>query len=710
MLRILNDFKEVGVKMFGAYKSNQSTVVLAGINPNTLTHELTLALSQGGYEVRTTENEDHFYQLLMESEPLIILLEAQSTTIDGFKICRQIKAGKRGKRCAVIMVLKQVDEVTIEAVYSCGADDWLTYPISRSDLIHRFDKASQNLGSQRAFDEQSAFSESVVQYAADGIITINGNCEVEYINPAGEKLFGQQLQPSGTLSILQLLPDFTLAEIETAIQENQRHTMPSEILGRHCDGTQIPLEMTLSRFYTQDSCFYNLTLRDLKAQKQYEEKIMQQAFYDALTGLPNRAFLKERINFEIARAKRSHSKFALLYLDLDRFKIINDTLGHETGDQLLKTLSAKLQQTVRTDDLVARMGGDEFVILLPGLFHVELVGKVANKLLDVIKEPYIIDNKRLNVSGSIGITVFPDDAQDYEMLLTYSEIAMYRAKDNGKDGFQAYMPELNARAMERLDLENDLRLAIENQAFEVYYQPKVHTKSMEIVGMEALVRWHHPIHGIISPIHFIPVAEETGLIVPIGTWVLRQACIHNQSLRSEGLPILTVAVNLSMRQFEAQNMVETVLQILEETGMPPDLLELEITESIAVKNTAYTVSVIQTLQKLGIKFSIDDFGTGYSSLSQINHLSVDKLKIDKSFVSPIDGVRENTIIAATVLSLGKNLNMSVIAEGVETQAQVDFFTDNNCDEMQGYFIAKPMPWTQFKELVREQQSKKSLNR
>lgn len=658
-------------------------------------------LKAEGYEVAEACNGAEAVTQFHALSPDIVLLDFIMPEMDGITACRRIKGISAGEKIAVFMITSIADEESVDMAYEAGATDYINKPVNHAVLRQRIKRALEAQQTAKDLDHSNAFSESIISHSLEGIVTINAAQKIKYINPAVSRIFNfSEAQLKGAdLSVI--MPTFNIHDYDDQWLTKILSDTPQEMNGLKGDGGQLPLEVTVGRFQAEGQTYYSLTIRDISSRKSYEEKIQYQAFYDSLTGLPNRVFLKERMSFEIARARRNNTKFAILYLDLDRFKVINDTLGHETGDLLIKELANRLKLAIRTDDLVARMGGDEFVILLPGLFHVELVGKIASKILDTVKQPMVIDGKKLNLSISIGITIFPDDAQDSEMLLTYADIAMYRAKENGKDTFQAFTQELNTRAVERLDLENGLRQAVENNEFVVFYQPKVNTKSLQIVGMEALVRWQHPTLGLISPMSFIPVAEETGLIVPIGAWVLRTACTHNQSLVAEGLPPLTIAVNLSMRQFEAQDMVETVTTILEETGMSPEYLELEITESIAVKNAHYTVSVIQELQKIGVTFSIDDFGTGYSSLSQINSLSVDKLKIDKSFVSPIDGVKENSIIASTVLTLGKNLNMLVIAEGVETQAQVDFFTDNDCDEMQGYFIAKPMTWESFKKLYLE---------
>lgn len=442
-----------------------------------------------------------------------------------------------------------------------------------------------------------------------------------------------------------------------------------------------------------------LVSRDITERQRYEETIRHQAFHDALTGLPNRLLLKDRLKLAMAHAKRNSIMLAMLMLDLDRFKLINDTLGHALGDLLLQSMAKRLTGSLREDDTVARLGGDEFVILLPEIVKIEDAAKLAHKILELVRKPIKVDTHELYVTTSIGMVFYPNDGKDVETLLKNADTAMYRAKEQGRNNYQLYTPVMNARAFERLALENSLRRALERNEFEVYYQPKVNIKSNKIVGMEALVRWQHPTKGLILPGEFIPVAEDTGLIVPIGEWVLRSACAQNKAWQEAGFPPMRVAVNLSARQFQLQNLPEMVATVLGETGLDPWWLELEITETIAMQNAEFTVKTLNELKEMGIQLSIDDFGTGYSSLSYLKRFPINKLKIDKSFVREINTDHDNAAIASAVIVLGQSLKLGVIAEGVETKEQLNFLKDHQCDEIQGYLFGRPVPATEFENML-----------
>lgn len=426
-------------------------------------------------------------------------------------------------------------------------------------------------------------------------------------------------------------------------------------------------------------------------QRRVEEMIRHQASHDLLTGLPNRLLLNERLALALVNAHRYHELLAVMFVDLDRFKTINDTLGHAVGDQLLQNVTDRLKHCLRETDFIARWGGDEFTILLPQLNHIDEATAAAQKILEVLNEPFWFDQREFYVSASIGIALAPRDGEDAETLLKNADTAMYRAKQQGKNDYQLYAPMMNGTALEELVLENHLRKALDRGEFVLYYQPQLDLQTGRLIAMEALIRWQHPQLGLVPPYQFIPIAEENGLICPIGEWVLRTACAQNRLWQEAGLPPIRVAVNLSGRQFQQQNLVRTIAQILQETSLDPHYLEIEITESVAVQNIEFTISVLEELQRMGIHVSIDDFGTGYSSLSCLKRFPLNTLKIDRSFIRDLALNSNDAAIAKAIVSLGQGLNLRVIAEGVENQEQLAFLCSIGCDGVQGYFFSKPVP-------------------
>lgn len=647
-------------------------------------------LENEGYDVIEAKNGMEALELFLKFKPDIILMDFVMPEIDGATACAKLQQLPDGNRTPVIMITSLEDEKSVNLAFDAGATDYISKPINWAVLRQRLSRMLKAKHTEMILDQSEAFSRSIIDHAIEGIITTDITGIIRYINPSVEQIFGYVSSEIIGKNINILIPKLYNNDDDYHDINNELPERNIEMMGHRHDTSTLPIDLTISKFYVGEKCFSTIILRDITERKKYEEMIKYQAFYDSLTGLPNRLLLKERITLEISHAKHNNQKLAVMFLDLDRFKLINDTLGHDIGDKLLKEVSNRLKDCIGANATVARLGGDEFVILLSGITREEYVGKIANKILDAIMQPIIIDNHELYLTVSIGITFYPDDGIDDETLLTNADVAMYRAKEKGKNNFQIYTTALNAKALERLALESSLRRALDYKEFVVYYQPKVNGKTEEIIGMEALIRWQHPKLGLVPPLEFIPLAEETGLIVPIGEWVLRTACAQNMALQNAGLPPLTIAVNLSARQFELQDLTKTVSKVLKETGLDPHYLELEITESIAMQNVDHTLNIIYELSKIGVKFSIDDFGTGYSSLSQLNSFSVNKLKIDKSFVTKIDGKKDNSIIASTVLALGKSLELSVVAEGVENEEQVSFLKENNCDELQGYFFGRPM--------------------
>jgi diguanylate cyclase (GGDEF)-like protein len=425
--------------------------------------------------------------------------------------------------------------------------------------------------------------------------------------------------------------------------------------------------------------------------KAYQVQLEHQANYDTLTGLPNRNLLNDRLR-QAVYGKRTPRNTAVVFMDLDHFKFVNDSLGHSAGDKLLKSMSDRLRSVLREGDTVGRVGGDEFVIILNGQSNEEVIFRAMQRIAARIAEPITIEGKELYVTCSAGISLYPQDGEDVDTLLKNADAAMYRAKEHGRNNFQFYTSEMNERVNERLALENALRRALERQEFLLHYQQKVELKGGRIIGAEALVRWMHPEWGLVRPARFIPLAEETGLIVQIGEWVLREACRQTRAWMDQGVDPGVVSVNLSARQFRQEGLVRMVSRILEETGVEPAQLEMELTESMVMHNAEAAIATLQGLKSLGVALSVDDFGTGYSSLSYLKNLPIDTLKIDRSFVREIGAGAEadEGLLAQAIISLGHSLHLKVIAEGVETDAQVRFLKRNGCDQVQGFLYGEPV--------------------
>jgi len=442
------------------------------------------------------------------------------------------------------------------------------------------------------------------------------------------------------------------------------------------------------------------TVIDITERKRAEEQVKHLAFHDALTGLPNRLLFQDRLNVAVVQAHRTHQKLAVLFLDIDRFKVINDSLGHSVGDELLRRMADRVAGCVREGDTVARLGGDEFTVLVPGIGQDQDAATIAQKILDAVRLPFWIDQRELFVTTSVGLAVYPADGADAETLVRNADTAMYRAKEQGRDNYQPYAPAMNARALERLSLESRLRQALHNGELVLVYQPLVDLRTGKIRGAEALLRWREPSFGQIAPTEFIPIAELSGLIVPIGEWVLRTACARVRAWHRAGFPHLSIAVNLSSRQLQQSGLLRQVTSALEESGMPASALDLEITETNAMQNAEASISTLGSLKDLGVSLSMDDFGTGYSSLNYLKRFPIDRIKIDQSFVRDVTQDSDAAAIVAAVIAMAHSLQISVVAEGVETDEQLAILRQSACDEMQGYLFSPPVGEREFEELLR----------
>lgn len=475
-----------------------------------------------------------------------------------------------------------------------------------------------------------------------------------------------------------------------------------EIWKRRKNGEVFPLWLTINTVLNDRGrvTHYVSVFSDITHFKESQKQLEQLAHHDPLTGLPNRLLFHARVEHALERARREGGRVAVLFFDLDHFKNINDSLGHPAGDRLLQAVTERLRDSVREEDTVARLGGDEFTLLLEGLQEPKYAGLVAEKALQVLASPFDLYEHEAYITGSVGISLFPDDGQDVTTLLKNADSALYQAKAQGRNSYHFYTKNLTAAALERLALESSLRRGVARGEFILYYQPQVDLIDGQVIGAEALIRWRHPERGLVFPADFIPLCESTGLIVMLGEWVLRTACAQAKCWQNEGLPPLRMAVNVSSIQITRGQITQTVDRALKETGLEPCFIELEITEGLIMQQTQQTLAILAALKNMGVRLAIDDFGTGYSSLSYLKRLPLHRLKIDKSFVCDIPEDADDVAITRAIISLGDHLHLTVVAEGVETQAQMEFLRSNGCDEAQGYLYGAPLPAAEFADLVR----------
>ena len=496
-------------------------------------------------------------------------------------------------------------------------------------------------------------------------------------------------------------------ELQTASQRAQATVSDHRQAAVEASGDSLRFQLVLGIFAFATAAVAGGTLvvktrqleQNIEQRKQAESRIRYLAYHDALTDLPNRTLLEDRLATALAQAHRKGRMLALLYLDLDRFKRVNDTIGHALGDQVLQNVVERLSAIVREADTVARVGGDEFAILLPEISRVQDAVDVADRVLDGLRQPLAIEQRELHTTISMGIALYPDDAEEADTLLRSAAVAMYRTKEQGGDNYQLYAPAMNAPIADPLALESELRRALEREEFVLYYQPQVSTADWQIVGVEALVRWRHPERGLVLPADFIPMTEETGLIVSLGEWVLRTACAQAKAWQEAGLPPVRVAVNVSGRQFQLRTLVDVVGQVLRETSLDPRCLELEITESVAVQDVDFTSRMLGELREMGVQVAIDDFGSGHSSLNYLKRLPIDDVKIDQYFVRDVTTDPNDAAIVGSIIAMAHELNLKVVAEGVETEEQLAFLKARRCDVVQGSLFGEPVPADAVQQII-----------
>ena len=542
----------------------------------------------------------------------------------------------------------------------------------------------------------------------DAVICTDLAGDITFLNAVAEKMTGWVWEEGVGRPMAEVfkIVDATSREttpnpMDLAVEENRTMNLPPNCILVRRDGTETPIEDSVSPIHDHEGKVTGavIVFRDVSIARAMAEQMTHSAHHDFLTGLPNRVTLNDRVSRAIALAPRHMKKVAVLFLDLDGFKHINDSLGHPIGDRLLQSVAKRLVDCVRGSDTVSRQGGDEFVVLLSEVEQASHAAITAKRMLEAVAEAHSIGQHDLHVTTCIGVSVYPDDGMDAETLIRNADTAMYQAKEHGRQGYRFFTPEMNVRAVERQSIEESLRRAMERHEFALHYQPKIDLRTGEITGAEALIRWTHPTRGLVSPAQFIPVAEDCGLILPIGNWVLHEACKQAQAWADAGLPRSTIAVNVSGMMFRDEHFLEGIFATLKDTGLDPKLLELELTESILMKRVESTQSILMNLRTRGVKVAVDDFGTGYSSLSYLRKFPIDSLKIDQSFVRQITTAPDETTIVTAIISMGRSLQLCVVAEGVETHGELAFLKAHNCHEAQGYYFSRPVPAEQFAKLL-----------
>ncbi|HEY5763434.1 MAG TPA: EAL domain-containing protein [Rhodocyclaceae bacterium] len=588
----------------------------------------------------------------------------------------------------------------------------LRQPLILGDLVTRRTREleetntrlAEEIAVRRQAEEQLRLGAMVFESSAESIMITDRSDRIVSVNDAFTRITGftreEALgQPAILLDSGRHDAAFLKVMDEALVRDGR---WQGEIWSRRKSGELFPQWLGISVLSDENGnvTHYVSIASDISERKASAERIHYLAHYDSLTGLPNRVLLRDRVQQAMVHADRQHTKIGLMLLDLDRFKVVNESLGHDLGDQLLLRVVDRLREAVRNTDTISRQGGDEFLIVVPDQRGAEVAARIAEKIQRLLAQPFEIGEHEVRVTASIGIAIYPDDGVDFDTLMKLCDIAMYFAKESGRATYRLYTQAMKDDSVDRLAIEAELSHAVEEKQFELHYQPQIHLDGDRVIGAEALIRWRHPEKGLIPPGRFIPVAEETGLIGPIGDWVLREACRQAVAWRAEGLPPLLVSVNLSGIQFRSEGLVEQVATVLRETGLEAEYLELELTESTLLQDVESVMRTMRELKAVGVKLAIDDFGTGYSSLSYLKRFAVDKLKIDQSFIRDLCIDSDDAAIVQAVIQLGQSLNLQTIAEGTETREQVDALRAKGCMQVQGYYFSKPLPPEQFAAFLR----------
>ncbi len=665
------------------------------------------ALISEGYEVITAENGRQALEMTEAQSPDMIVMDVMMPVMDGYMTCRAIRRQENLLHVPILMLTGLDDIESVENSFDAGATDFVVKPVNLPIFKQRV-----RYGLKAREADLKLYQQQQRQAHAHKVAKLgywDWDIENDFLYWSDEVYELLSVSPedfeSNRAALIARTSADDLEKIRHATSQALKYGMPYSV-----EHQVIRPDGQFQMVYEHAELIKNESgkvirmmgiVQDITERHLAQQKIQYQAYYDELTGLPNRTLFGDRLNHALKLPGRNDSEVAVLIIDLDRFKNINDSLGHEVGDGFLKEVAESLKKTTRTTDTMARLGGDEFALIIEGVKSNTSVTAVADKLLEVLAKPHYVNDNELISTGSIGIAVSSVENRDKAVLVKQADLAMYQAKRNGGNNYRFYNKDMKSHAHQMLIIENELRKALERNELVLFYQPKCCVKSGRILGMEALVRWHHPEKGLVSPLDFISVAEETGLIVPIGQWTLEEACRQTVKWHRMGFDDLVVSVNISVRQFHHKGFVEEVLNTLKTSSIDPRCVDLEITESCTMNNIDSAIRILNTFRDKGVRISMDDFGTGFSSLSYLNQLPLDILKVDRAFIKDINASAENGELAKLIIAMAKTLKLGVIAEGVETQDHLNFLKQNECDEFQGFLTSAPVPAAQFEKLLIE---------